>query len=70
MNALSHRAQHRQVRHDVEAAYLSGLDRKPTPDEYRIVRHDVAKGRRAEQRAARIAAGTDRATLRRARGAR
>lgn len=63
MNALSHRAQHRQVRLDT-AATLAKIGHKLTPAEYRLIRRDVAAQRREEQRLARIEAFTDRATAR------
>lgn len=63
MNALTHREQHR-----IAASLLDGFveheDRRPTGDEYRQMRRVTASRRRYEQRQARIAAGTDRATLR------
>ena len=60
MNVLSHRAEHASA-----ASRLVALaDVPPTGEEFAAVRHVVARSRRHEQRQARIAAGTDRATIR------
>ena len=62
----SHRAQHREAAQalDVMASFAS---KRPSAGQYAALRHRVAATRREEQHRARIAAGTDRATLRAAR---
>jgi hypothetical protein len=72
VNALSHRAEH-QAAATAFCAYTwrePHIHRAATGEELRAVRRAVAARRRDEQRAARVAAGTDRATLRAMRGAR
>lgn len=63
MNALSHRAEHEIGALQVALA-AAREGRKATGDEYRTARKAVAACRRREQQRARLAAGTDRATIR------